>query len=362
MGSRRSHRAWFVLSASVIALVGVAVLLTWRFLPVIAPELVMRIFPSGDMSERAVVRLLERACDQQQRFALSTDYQEKIHAAIGPGLARGLQHHRREVRAMVLRTALSGSYLRPYSSIIPREALVSALDGSDTEIRIDTLFVLRVGRYDPLSASQLLPLASAPDHAIREQVAHYVRKKKAVDTAVFLLADPDPVIRETAISGLHLREDPTRAEHMLPLLNDPESFVRVAATKALGELGDERALPVLIAHLKTPDPVVREALVQALGHIEDIRALPSVITALGDPAFAVRRAAANALGTIGDPRAITALAASSSQDPDRSVRCAAVSALEAIKDPATLDPLINATKDPDPVVRAMAEAAIGRRP
>jgi HEAT repeat protein len=76
----------------------------------------------------------------------------------------------------------------------------------------------------------------------------------------------------------------------------------------------------------------------------------------------VRRAAANALGVIGDPRAIPALARCSREDPDRSVRCAAVSSLEAIKDPATLDPLMEALKDPDALVRAMAEAAINRRP
>lgn len=359
------RRPLLLISSIAMALVSATVVVLWWYLPIAAPGFVFRHWPTGEPAVRAVVRMAELLAQGRQEFA-RTLHENHEQPTVITGLVRALEHPQVEVRWSVtdlLVRERNGAFVagRTFKRI-PDAAMIARLRDVDARIRLRVITDLRFTNGTVPDPELLRALARDPDTEVRMELARYVRNRRLATTAAVMLEDHDAVIREMAVETVGLSKDPTWIPPLVHLFGDPEPRVRVAAAKALGDLDDERALPGLIAGLRAVDPAVRAAMVGALGRLEDIRAMPPLIATLGDVEVAVRRAAANALGVIGDPRAIPALARSSAQDADRSVRCAAVSALDAINDPATIDPLMKALHDPDAVVRAMAEAAIARRP
>jgi hypothetical protein len=362
----KRRRPWLLIPALATTLVAVTVVTLWWYLPIAAPAFVFRQWPAGEPAERAVVRMVELIAQDQGAFAdvLRANHDQPRVTA---GLLRALADRRVAVRLAAI-ALLVGSRTSEFVAGrtflgFPASAIVGRLRDSDARIRLKALWDLRLAPgHGTLEPALMRDLARDPDPEVRMEVARYARAQRRPAIAGLLLEDGSAVIREIATDTIGGSRDPLWIPPLIHLLDDPEQRVRVAAAKALGDLDDERALPALVAGLRVADPLVREAMAGALGRIEDIRARPPLIIALGDGEARVRRAAANALGVIGDPRAIAALAHCAGRDDDRSVRCAAVSALDAIKDPATLDPLLRALHDPDAVVRAMAEAALARRP
>lgn len=361
----KRRRPWLLISTLGMTFIGVTVAILWWYLPIAAPLFVFKYVPSGDPAERAVVRMVELIGQGQDEVAqvLTENHKRPV---VTDGLVRALADRRIAVRRTAIGLVKTGQatdlppsrYFR-----VPQDALVARLYDADAQIRLAAITLLRLRYPDRVQDSVIVSaIARDPDTEVRIEAARYLRLHRLPAIAALMLDDTSALIREIAVEAVGYSRDPTWIPPLVHLFDDPEPRVRIAAAKALGELDDERALPALIAGLRVTDPAVREAMVGALGRIEDIRAMPPLITALTDAVVQVRRSAANALGVIGDPRAITALARCSAQDADRSVRCAAVSALDGINDPATIDPLMQALKDPDPVVRAMAEAAIARRP
>lgn len=149
------------------------------------------------------------------------------------------------------------------------------------------------------------------------------------DTARNALADPDPVVRATALGALARLDaldapvlraaladaDPAvrrRAANLaaghdevalVDALHDPEALVAETAAWALGERVDvdDAHLAALIERAgAADDPLVREAAVAALGAIGDQRGLDGVLAATADKP-AVRRRAVIALAAFCDP-------------------------------------------------------------
>lgn len=362
----RTRRPWLLISSIAMALLSVTVVVLWWYLPIAAPGFVFRHWPTGEPAERAVVSMAELLAQGRQEFAQTLSENHERPTVI-TGLVRALEHPQAGVRLavidLVVKARTNEFFAGRLFQRMPGKALVARLRDVDPRIRLrvvtDLRFASDPGTVDP---DLMRAVARDPDAEVRMEVARYVRNRRLPAIAAVMLDDHVALIRELAVDTVGGSKDPTWIPPLVHLFSDPEPRVRIAAAKALGDIEDERALPGLIEGLRSADPAVREAMVGALGRIEDIRALPPLIACLTDAEMTVRRAAANALGVIGDPRAIPALALCSAKDADRSVRCAAVSALDVIKDPAVLDPLMKALHDPDAVVRAMAEAAIARRP
>jgi HEAT repeat protein len=157
-------------------------------------------------------------------------------------------------------------------------------------------------------------------------------------TARAALADPDPVVRATAIGALErlgalagpeleaALGDPAPAVRrraceaavsvpgdsgapLLPLLADPDPTVVEVAAWACGERAPAEAGAVArLAELATghEDALVREAAVAALGAIGDPAGLPAILSATGDKAT-VRRRAVIALAPFDGPEVDAAL-------------------------------------------------------
>ena len=119
---------------------------------------------------------------------------------------------------------------------------------------------------------------------------------------------------------------------------------RVNAARALGEIGDARAVDPLISTLKDEDSLVRSNASMALGEIGDGRAVDPLIEILNDKEWQVRREAAIALGEIGDARAVGRLI-EALKDEHSWVRTAAAYALGRTGDARGVDPILEALRD-----------------
>src|SRR5262245_12279010 len=80
--------------------------------------------------------------------------------------------------------------------------------------------------------------------------------KRAVESLLEVLEEPDAERRERAAYVLGGLRDPRALEGLTKALQDPDAGVRWRAATALGELGDPRALPALVGALHDSDASV----------------------------------------------------------------------------------------------------------
>ena len=170
---------------------------------------------------------------------------------------------------------------------------------------------------------------------------------------------------------------------LIRLLSHPDLDTQWKAAQALGTLGGP-ALDDLIRELDHHDVSVRLGIIEALGEIGDAGAAPPLQGILPvDPSSEIRWAAALALGNLGGTGTIPSLMKALG-DPDKYVRFGAATALERLAwEPGSDDekallliarqewpsllslgarathPLLQATRDRDPAIRARAVDTLG---
>ena len=140
--------------------------------------------------------------------------------------------------------------------------------------------------------------------------------------------------------------------------------IREEAATRLGDLKDPRAVCSLVSILRDRDRSVREAAIRALTSIGESSVVP-LGTCLTDPELLVQEAASVVLASIADERVLDPLV-QALRSPDWIVRMHAVKALARIKDPGSVQSLIPLLQDNVKAVReetstglaAMGEAAI----
>ncbi|MDD1663996.1 MAG: HEAT repeat domain-containing protein [Methanomicrobiales archaeon] len=191
-----------------------------------------------------------------------------------------------------------------------------------------------------------------------------------------------PLIRrQPDISSMKEAKD-TRG--LIRLLSHPDFEIQWRAAEALGTLGDT-ALDDLIRELGHHDTGVRLGIIEALGDIGDPRAAPALQGILsGDPGIEIRWAAALALGNMGGDAGTIRSLVKAFGDPDKYVRFGAATALGRLGwEPGSDEerafsliarqewpslrslgarathPLLQATRDRDPSIRARAVDTLG---
>ncbi|MGD2152501.1 MAG: HEAT repeat domain-containing protein [Gemmatimonadales bacterium] len=215
----------------------------------------------------------------------------------------------------------------------------------------------------------------------------------AVARRVSELQDDDPLVRRYAAWALGELEDTRGVRALIGALEDGNADVRLVAAWALGEIKDNMAIPPLIECLADADPLVREMAVLSLGEIEhpaaveplseayrrEARLREPVIWALGEIGSReaeVERTAIFAVwgrgswrndevwtGRLGSTEAgalegeLNALLAALSDDDPR-LRRSAAEWLGRLDDERAVDGLLDALRDPEPSVRAMAVWAL----
>ncbi len=208
----------------------------------------------------------------------------------------------------------------------------------------------------------------------------------AVEPLIAALSDTDSRVRDWAAYALGRIGDPRAVEPLIAVLSDTDKFARASAALALGRIGDPRGVEPLIAVLSDTDWYVRSIAAEALGRTGDPRAvepllptlrwekyfnpagdglaalgelsLEPLLAALEDDDPIVRRNAAYALGRMGHGRAVKPLIRLLDDEESR-VRANATTALGRTGDGQGIEPLAAALKDTDSRVRACAATALG---
>ena len=212
-----------------------------------------------------------------------------------------------------------------------------------------------------------------------------------------MLVDGSPEVRDASLAALRKRTDgvvpavvaaadgisrsavdPQVIATLSEALQDPGSGQRQAAVWALRAAASIGSVPALIEALQGADRNVARVAAMALGDIGDQRAVAPLMAQLQDSSTDMRVASIWALGEIGAPAAVAALF-NALGDSHREVRAEASDALEKLQepsgrivyktlrgskralaqlgpdsDPRSVEPLLRALDNPDPLVRGWA--------
>lgn len=177
-----------------------------------------------------------------------------------------------------------------------------------------------------------------------------------VDALVEALADPRPLVHETAREML-VKRGPKAADALAAILNADAGDARQlsGAVWAYGRIAPVQDAAPLFAALRSNAPEVRLAAARMLGLRTDAGAGAALIAALGDADLAVRREAATSLGRLQADAATPPLLAAAAQNEDRFLEHALIFALIRLNDPAAL---AHALEDGEPFARKAALIAL----
>jgi len=135
------------------------------------------------------------------------------------------------------------------------------------------------------------------------------------------------------------------------LRSDPRWQGRMEAAVALGSAEDPRALRPLVEALEDDHFAVRAAVVRALVRLQDARALPAILDHVADAEPFVRTEARKGAAQFDLQEAKPYLVNALRRHPDVRVRLLACERLAEHLDPDTVEVLLDATSDRDPVGR-----------
>ena len=176
------------------------------------------------------------------------------------------------------------------------------------------------------------------------------------------LDDPDPAVRRLAVSGLagRIEEPAARAAVRARLRIDDAAAVRAEAAEVLAGAGMD-VLGDLLQAAGDPDPGVREAAITGIGEVGSPGGVATIEAIARDPGEdrLVVEAAVAALGAIGDPDSLPLLLRLAGSGPPQ-IRRRAIVALTAFDGPQVEAAFAAAREDRNPLVRDVAEMILGR--
>ncbi|UCC82617.1 MAG: HEAT repeat domain-containing protein [Gemmatimonadota bacterium] len=259
----------------------------------------------------------------------------------------------------------------------------------------ENLFSTGAARFIFLAAVAGALATAFPDALpqLTAEIRGALQEGDAVAQRIRELQDDDPLVRRYAAWALGELEDTRGVRPLIEALEDRNADVRLVAAWALGEIKDNMAIPPLIESLEDDNPLVREMAVLALGEIEhpaaveplisvyrsEVELREPVIWALGEIGGREAEAERAAIfadwgrgswdndevwtGRLGSTEASalsddvnTLLVALADEDPW--MRRSAAECLGCLGDERAVDGLLDALRDPEPSVRAMAVWAL----
>ncbi len=211
---------------------------------------------------------------------------------------------------------------------------------------------------DCAGTEQVLALGADPRPWVRGAVLRFASRvvpDRAPALLLDALRDPHYIVRENAIDELdELGYTPALAR-IEALCADPDPHVRQAALSAIPNLGGpDQAVPLLLEALRDPHHLVRENAVRELDELDHTAALPQIEAMCADPDPDVRHEALAAVDKLGAPDTAIPLLLGALHDPDATVRFHVVNQLDRLEqftDRATFERMLD---DPDKDVRESA--------
>ncbi len=237
-------------------------------------------------------------------------------------------------------------------------ALVGVLSDRDRAVQwFAATSLAKLG--EPATKALLAELRSGDrDAAVGAAVAlGRMKKAKAVEPLVDLLAAQDLYVREQAIEALVAIGEPSVGP-LVKALGSGDAAARRSAVVALGRIADAEAAAALVKLLGDSDPVTRQSAMVALRGMGPAAYEPLEETLVsGEPA--AQKGACEIVGFIRDARAVRPVAALLEAE-DESVRWTAAKTLGALDGKYAVESLIGACRDSSPRVREVAVLALGR--
>jgi HEAT repeat protein len=226
-----------------------------------------------------------------------------------------------------------------------------------------------VMRADPAGCrATIRPLVTGDDPDLRRAALWalgHVFEPSDMDTLRESLADPNPVIRRTALGSLpSVDSDPRVYDILTTALRDRDARARHDAVLLLAWSAPPAVVDHLVLLTADPEWIVRSALGEAIGRMaansdRAPAAAAALLELLADAESSVRARAARGLGLLGV--SLDALR-SVTDDPDWWVRAtvAEVLAVQLRSWPPARPLLARLADDPNPTVRETARTALGR--
>lgn len=245
------------------------------------------------------------------------------------------------------------------------EPLVDALSKtSDPEVEVVIMAALEKLAYTP---EFLTGVVAGQGSRLSRSFAIYtlgkMKSTQAVPVLIATLTDPDPVIRDSAMTTLGKLGDPRAYQPLLKAAHqDPSPTLRQKAEGLVitlsGAQHDEVDEETLLTQLQSPDEEVRKQACLALGQHGSWWAVAPLIKALDDPHPEVRERAIGALSDLGDKRAVAPLLEHLPTCTGKE-RYLILVTLGILQDESARETLEGYLKDPDPFSRRFAARALG---
>jgi HEAT repeat protein/beta-lactamase regulating signal transducer with metallopeptidase domain len=367
---------WTMERKRIVLLHELAHVVRWDYAVLVMVEIVCAIYwfnPLVWIAARQGAMERERACDDQ---ALHIGVRSDVYAT----------HLYEIARAQVVEDTPRGAFAMAHASNLARRVRSILARGLDrTPLSHSQLVSAAVGALlvaFPLASFEIWGTATA-------ELFGTIQQGDPVEQRISQLEDDDPHARRYAAWALGELESDRGVMPLIESLDDRDSNVRLVAAWALGEIKDDMAVYPLIELLEDDDPFVREMAVLSLGEIEHPAAVRPLTEALRREER-LREPVIWALGEIGSRDAIRARTAAFAdwgrgswgndevwtgrlgssearaiaddlgaliaalRDDDPRMRRSAAEWLGMGGDERAVDSLLDALRDPQPAVRAMA--------
>ncbi len=232
-----------------------------------------------------------------------------------------------------------------------------------------------------LERSEFLPTTSAipvvmklvdfDSPRVREAAGWWLTRRGArvevIDMMTARLSGQDPVAARNAADVLSGMLDPSTLALLGQYLAAPlDEASGMAAANAIGQLGHPSGLKALTAALSSPLVGVRSSALVAIRGLRApvgqtvVTTVQTIMATFTDADPGVRTEAAFTAGHLKDHAAVTPLSQLVAGDTSSQVRKAAAWALGEIGDSSARAALTAALNDADPLVRSVANGALGR--
>lgn len=223
----------------------------------------------------------------------------------------------------------------------------------------------RLGDNAPITL--LLQYAEVESSAARKAAVYSLGRlgaKRAANTFLRLVDDPDPLVRSWAARALTASladsaglDRTGTARWVTPLLEDPDPHVRTNALRALGSYEDPALTPLAVNSLSDADPNVRTQALTTVGWLGGRQAAEILAAATAEGSHAERRQALLGLARADRDQALIKCAAWITE-PDSLLRAAGAEALGLVGGDTAIAWLADLTRDPSPRVVALAFEAL----
>ncbi|MBN1297654.1 PilT/PilU family type 4a pilus ATPase [bacterium] len=161
-----------------------------------------------------------------------------------------------------------------------------------------------------------------------------VRRRRALETVLEFINDPDEMIRHKVCSIIGQQGDPEDSALLIPLLKSEERRNLQAVIDALGQIGGPECIPHLLPFMDQAHPGIKLSVIRALGNFKDQRCIEPLIDALRDKNLLIRQTTIEILGQIGrdDSVKMGKLLVSMMKDRDVNIRRSVVEVIRILGD------------------------------